>query len=84
MEYPGPTVGVGVGLKYQHRGRAELAGTVVGNSGSDVFFAHIGVMVHPRPDLDVAFAVDVPIHENYKGTQLGREILAAFSFAIRF
>jgi hypothetical protein len=84
MEYPGPTVGVGVGLKYQHRGRAERAGTVEENSGSNVFFAHVGVMIHPRPDLDVAFAVDVPIHENYKGRQLGREILAAFSFAIRF
>jgi hypothetical protein len=84
VEYPGPTLGAGVGLKFQHRGRTEVAGVSVGNSGSDVFFFHAGISAHPRPNLDLTFGLDLPIAEDYNGTQLGREIQAALTFAIRF
>jgi Putative MetA-pathway of phenol degradation len=84
MEYPGPALGAGVGLSFQHRGRTEVAGASDANSGSDVLFFRAGISANPRPNLDLAFGLDLPIVEHYNGTQLGREIQATLTFAIRF
>ena len=83
-EYPGPTVGVGAGLKYQHRSRSKVGSASLPNSGSDILFLHLGLTYHPIPRIDIAVGLDHPLYSNYNGTQLSRDIQVSITFGMRF
>lgn len=83
-QYPGPTLGSGIGLKFQHFGRMQIDGVNQANSGGDVVFVHWSLSYHPIPRIDIAAHVDYPIYRHYNGTQLGRDLQLAVTFGIRF
>jgi hypothetical protein len=83
-EYRGPAVEANLGLQYKHRGRAEQFDTPLASSGADELFVQIGLGARPRPHLDVALSLDLPIYSHYDGTQLARDYQINFRFGIRF
>lgn len=82
--YPGPTLGVGLGLQYRHEGRATWMGQTVTNSGSDLLQIIPALSYHPIPRVDVSLGVSLPIWEDYNGTQLAREYRLWLKLGLRF
>ena len=78
-DYPGPSAQARLGLQYRHRRRSEQGvghdplGLEFANSGSDELLLQVGVGYHPKPNLDISLGLDLPIYENYNGTQLARD-----------
>ena len=83
-KYPGPTLGVGAGLRWRHEGRAKQFGATLGSSGSDTLWIHARSVFHPRPQWDMVLGVDVPIYGDYNGVQLDDEIRIGLSVGLRF
>ena len=84
VKYPGPTVGVGLGLVYRHEGKDKVSGQTQRNSGSDQLHLAVGLNAHPTPGTDLSLEAEVPLYQHYDGRQLGREIAVALKFGIRF
>lgn len=82
--YPGPTAGAKLGVEYRTEGHSELKGETDVDSGSDLILLKAGVGVHPRPDIDLSFSVEVPVLEDYNGEQLGHDTRFLLSVALRF
>ena len=83
-KYPGPTASAKLGMQYRHSGKAELDGTTLGNSGSDEWFLRSGLTWHPAPQWDVTLALDVPLHQDFGGQQLGLDYRTFFAVGLRF
>ncbi len=82
--YPGPSASATVGLKYSHSWHAEDHGVNVGNSGGDDLLLKLAMGWHPRPDLDLGISVDLPLHEDFNGQQLGLDNRLQVSLGWRF
>ena len=74
--YPGPTASAKVGVQWRHQERGEVSGRAIGNSGFDEIVLRLGVTVHPVPWLDFVVSLDLPVHRDYRGTQLSRDARA--------
>ena len=82
--YPGPTVGVKAGLRYRHEGRARLDGLSLDSSGREELALQFGVTCHPSPEWDFITTLEVPVHENVGGSQLGVGYRLLFGVGWRF
>lgn len=82
--YPGPTAKVKLGVEYRTQSHSEKKGMKEPDSGSDLVLLKTGISAHPRPDIDLSFNVEVPVIEDYNGTQLGQDPRFLLSLALRF
>ena len=82
--YPGDSANVKLGLLYRDEGRATWNGATVADSGSEVLFGRFGLTWHPTPAWDINFTFDMPISEDYNGTQLGTDYQLALAVGLRF
>ena len=83
-KYPGPTASGRVGLQWRNQDKAQLDGVTVVNSGSRELRLRPGLSWHPRPNLDVSLAVDMPLYQDYDGQQLGLDYRTFLAIGIRF
>lgn len=83
-QYPGPSANVKLGLLYRDQGEAQLAGTTITNSGSEMWLGRVALSWHPQPQWDLGLSVDVPISESYGGTQLAFDYQVSLTAGIRF
>jgi hypothetical protein len=83
-QYPGPSASATVGLKWSQTWHAEDHDTNVSNSGGEELLVKFAMGWHPRPDLDLGFSVDLPIHEDLNGQQLGLDNRLQLSLGWRF
>ncbi len=83
-QYPGPTFGLRLGLKYRHQGRASSDGAAVENSGADEVIFSPALSIHPIPRMDMILGVRVPVYQHYQGTQIGRDLGLIFAIGMRF
>jgi hypothetical protein len=82
--YPGPSGSAKLRLTYEH---AEPSGgdpRIEENSGGDRFLLGVGLSFHPRPDIDLTLAIDIPVVRDLRGEQVDREVVASLAFGIRF
>ena len=82
--YPGPTVSTKVGTRWRHRERGEQAGNSLENSGGDEISLIGAVGWHPVPAWDVSFKLEVPVYQDFNGTQLETDYRALFGIGLRF
>ncbi len=82
--YPGPSANVKLGLLYRHEGAAEQAGVTVLNSGNEQWLGRLAFAWHPQPAIDLSIAFDVPLAQDYDGTQLALDYRTSVAFGIRF
>ena len=83
-QYPGPSASATMGLKWGHTWHAEVHGSNVSNSGGDELLFKFAMGWHPRPDLDVGFSLDLPLYEDFNGSQLGLDNRLQLSLGWRF
>lgn len=83
-KYPGPTASAKLGLQWRHEGRATQSGGAIANSGSDELRLRSGLGWHPAPNIDITLAVDVPLYQDFNGTQLGLDYRTFLAVGIRF
>ena len=83
-KYPGPSASVTVALKWGMTSRAESFGVNLANSGGDEFLFRIATGIHPRPDMDLSLSLDIPLHEDFNGTQLGLDTRVQLALGWRF
>ena len=81
--YPGPFMRADVMLRYRHEGADRQAGRSVASTGGDLLSAGVNWAFRPRPTLDFQVAVEVPIFEEVRGTQLKNQISVFVAFGIR-
>ena len=82
--YPGPSHNFRLGLSYRQYTRARDDGPVLVNSGRSEWILRPALTMHPRPNIDIVIAADVPLHQHLRGTQLGLETRTFVAFGIRF
>lgn len=83
-QYPGPTASARIGLQWRHEDQDDLNGVTAASSGSRELLLRPGLAWHPAPNIDISFAVDVPVYQDYDGTQLGLDYRTFLAFGIRF
>jgi len=83
-KYPGPTASAKIGLQWRDVGRARQAGATVADTGYEQLMLRTGLSWHPRPDLDVSLAVDLPLEQDYNGEQLGLDYRSLLAVGLRF
>ena len=83
-KYPGPTASARLGLQYRHQGRAQLNDVRLTDTGSDEVRARAGLTWHPAPNWDITFAVELPIHQDFHGEQLGLDVRTFAAIGLRF
>jgi hypothetical protein len=83
-KYPGPTASGKVGLQWRSEDAATLNGVNVTNSGLQELRLRPGLSWHPRPSIDISFSVDVPLYQDYDGSQLGLDYRTFLAIGIRF
>lgn len=83
-KYPGPSASARIGLQWRHEGRSEQDGASLDNSGSDELRLRPGLGWHPKPNIDIALAVDIPLHQDFNGQQLGLDYRTFLAIGIRF
>lgn len=83
-KYPGPSASATLGLQYRHESASEQYGGRVTNSGLDALIARGTLGWHPIPRMDLSFSVDVPVHEDVNGQQLGLDVRTFLALGIRF
>lgn len=83
-KYPGPTANARLGLQWRHEGKAKQDGATVPDTGLDELTIRTGLTWHPAPNLDLTLSVDVPVHQDYEGTQLGLDLRTFIAIGFRF
>jgi hypothetical protein len=83
-KYPGQTASAKLGLQWRDVGRSQQAGVTVADTGYEQLMLRTGLSWHPRPDLDVSLAVDLPLEQDYVGEQLGLDYRSLLAVGIRF
>jgi len=83
-KYPGPSASAKLGLQWNHTDSASQYGSLLPNSGGEELLGTFGMGWHPVPQLDISLAVDVPLHQNLDGQQLGLDLRTFFAIGIRF
>ena len=83
-QYPGPTANVRVGLQWSGAGKDRKSGVTVPNTGADELLLRTGLTWHPRPNWDISLDFDVPVYQDYVGTQLGLDYRTFLAIGIRF
>jgi hypothetical protein len=83
-QYPGPTASARLGLQWRHEDQDNQGGVTVANSGSEELLLRPGIGWHPAPNIDISIAVDIPVYQDYEGTQLGLDYRTFFAIGIRF
>lgn len=83
-KYPGPSASARLGLQWRHEGKSKLAGLTLADSGSEAFLLNAALGWHPAPNIDISLAIDLPLHEDLEGTQLGLDYRTFLALGIRF
>ncbi len=81
--YPGPFMRADVLLRYRHEGADRQGGRSVPNTGGDLLTAGVNWAFRPRPTVDIQVALEVPIFEDVRGTQLKNQFGIFFAFGLR-
>ena len=83
-KYPGPTASAKLGLQWRHEDNAERNGSTVADSGSEELLLRPGLTWHPKPNIDISLAVDVPLYQDFDGEQLGLDYRTFLGIGMRF
>ncbi len=83
-QYPGPSASATMGLKWSTTSFARNSLGRVANSGGEDLVFRFAMGCHPRPDLDLGFSIDLPIHQDLNGQQLGLDSRVQLSLGWRF
>ncbi len=83
-KYPGPSASARIGLQWRHDGRSELDGASLDNSGSNELRLRPGLGWHPKPNIDIGLAIDIPLYQDFNGQQLGLDFRTFLAIGIRF
>jgi hypothetical protein len=83
-QYPGPTAKAKVGVQWRREDRATLAGMSVANSGSTQVFLKTALSCHPVPNIDLSISADLPLSQDFNGTQLATDYRVFLRFGVRF
>lgn len=82
--YPGPSAKANLGIVWRHEGVTLYNGSASQGSGSNQVKIRPKLSSHPRPNWDVAFSIDIPVHQDYGGGQLEQDVEIFFAFGFRF
>lgn len=81
--YPGPFMRLDLVLRYRHEGADRRSGRAVGDTGGDLVTIGANWAFRPRPTLDFQVAVEYPIYESLRGTQLKESFALFVAFGVR-
>lgn len=82
--YPGPFMRADLMIRYRYEWADVQGGRRVGDTGGELVTVGLNWAFRPRPTLDFQVAIEYPLYESLRGTQL-RESLAIFVVSgIRF
>lgn len=82
--YPGPSASATIGLKWSTTSNARSEGLTAANSGGEELVFRMKLGCHPRPDIDLGLAIDLPLHQDLNGQQLGLDSRVQISLGWRF
>ncbi|MFQ5882600.1 MAG: hypothetical protein ACE5I9_09035 [Candidatus Methylomirabilales bacterium] len=82
--FPGPELGIGLGLTAEFAGRSELNGVDQRNSGGTVLFATPFLFYRPIPQVDVSLAGQVPVAQDLNGEQPEFDFRVIFGVSYQF
>lgn len=81
--YPGPFMRADVVLRFRHEGADRRSGRAVADTGGELLTIGLNWAFRPRPTLDFQVAVEYPIYESLRGTQLKESFALFVAFGIR-
>ena len=81
--YPGPSLGLDLGLHWRLEGSAEQEGVSLEDSGASELLLRPGIEFHPWPNWDISLSLDLPLALDYEGEQLGFERRLVLALGIR-
>ncbi len=73
---------VNAGLRWTHKGSAEVNGSTIGGTGGDTIFARIGLSTHPTPETDLSLSYERPVH--HSGDDRDNESFLSLTAGFRF
>ena len=69
---------------WRHEGQADQYGVGVPASGSEELLLRSGLSWHPAPNVDISLALDLPLHQDFEGSQLGLDYRTSLAIGFRF
>lgn len=81
--YPGPFMRADLVLRYRREQADRRSGGTVSGTGGDLLTVGLNWAFRPRPTLDLQLALEYPVYESLRGTQLKESLSFFLAFGVR-